>query len=133
MNKQHKFHAPIVGGSSLIVIFAVLCLTVFALLGLSTVRASQKLSDISAKSVSDYYSADSTAEAILAELRAGNIPDGVIADDEIYRYVCPVSDTQALAVEVQVTDKDHWEIISWNTFSTVSWDGNDTLTVRTGE
>ena len=49
---EKRFAAPAVGGSSLLVIFAVLCLTVFALLGLSTVRADGRLSDASAKAVS---------------------------------------------------------------------------------
>ena len=37
MKKQKKTSLPAIGGSSLLVIFAVLCLTVFALLSLNTV------------------------------------------------------------------------------------------------
>ena len=51
MDKKHRFSFPAVGGSSLLVIFAVLCLTVFALLGLSTVQAGQRLSNASAEAV----------------------------------------------------------------------------------
>lgn len=36
---EQQERAPVIGGSSLLVIFAVLCLTVFALLGLSTAQA----------------------------------------------------------------------------------------------
>lgn len=40
MNERQRFSPPAVGGSSLLVIFAVLCLTVFAMLSLSTVQAN---------------------------------------------------------------------------------------------
>ena len=66
---NHKHAPPAVGGSSLLVIFSVLCLTVFALLSLSTVQASGRLSSTSAQAVAAYYQADSQAEAILARLR----------------------------------------------------------------
>ena len=65
MNKR-KIRPPIVGGSSLLVIFAVLCLTVFALLGFSTVQADMRLSDESAEAVSEYYEAELQAETIFA-------------------------------------------------------------------
>ena len=39
MDKRESFAPPAVGGSCLLVIFAELCLTVFALLSLSTVQA----------------------------------------------------------------------------------------------
>lgn len=133
MDKQ-RFEAPVVGGSSLLVIFAVLCLTVFALLGLSTVQADIRLSEISAQAVTDYYAADSAAETILARLRAGELPDGVTVDGDMYRYTCLVSGTQELQVEVRLTDED-WEVLRWQAVSTARegeeaylslWDG-DTL------
>ena len=55
----------------MLTIFAVLCLTVFALLSLSTVRADGRLSQISARSVEEYYNADSKAQEVLAQLRSG--------------------------------------------------------------
>ena len=51
MNERQRFSPPAVGGSSLLVIFAVLCLTVFAMLALSTVQANGRLSDASAEAV----------------------------------------------------------------------------------
>ena len=50
-NKKERVAVPAIGGSSLLVIFAVLCLTVFALLSLSTVQAGDRLSDASADAV----------------------------------------------------------------------------------
>ena len=61
---MNKYEAPAaVGGSSLLVIFAVLCLVVFALLGCATVQADGRLSDVSAQSVSNYYRADACNKA----------------------------------------------------------------------
>ena len=48
MKRNHSISTPTVGGSSLLVIFAVLCLTVFALLSLSTVQAEKRMADASA-------------------------------------------------------------------------------------
>ena len=88
MNRRRvKPQVSIVGSSSLLVIFAVLCLTVFALLGLSTVLADSRLLTNSSKMVMAYYSADTQAEEILAQLRQGIIPDNVQEqNDHSYQY-----------------------------------------------
>ena len=51
MNRTKKtggFAPPAVGGTSLLVMFAVLCLTTFAVLSLSTVKAGDRLATASA-------------------------------------------------------------------------------------
>lgn len=132
MNRRNSHgQQPTVGGSSLIVTFAVLCLTVFALLGLSTVRADQRLADIGTESVVNYYEAELQAETILAELRSGEIPEGVSKNGDIYSYICPVSDTLALQVEVRIQGSA-WEIICWRTVATIEWTESDSLNVWTG-
>lgn len=130
MNKHNQ--QPTVGGSSLVVMFAVLCLTVFALLGLSTVRADQHLSDTTAASVKKYYEAELQAETILAELRSGTLPDGVNKSGDIYSYVCPISDTLQLQVSVRITDTS-WEILNWHTATTLEWNEEDSLNVWNGK
>ena len=104
----------------------------FALLSLSTVQADQRLSDKSFAAVAGYYEADCAAEGILAQLRAGEIPAGVTAyDGGIYRYGCPISDTQTLVVEVAVEDTDY-TIIRWQARSTADWVADDSLPVWDG-
>jgi hypothetical protein len=120
-----------VGGSSLLVIFAVLCLTVFALLGLSTVQADGRLSDASANAVSAYYAADCQAESVLAQLRAGETPDGVTVQGNVYAYTCIISDTQALEVEVQL-DGAEYTILRWQAVSTNQWQADTSLDVWDG-
>ena len=70
MAKREKstFSPPALGGSSLLTVFAVLCLTVFALLSLSTVRADLRLAQHSRQAVQDYYAADARAQEILASI-----------------------------------------------------------------
>ena len=133
MNKREKNSFPAVGGSSLLVIFAVLCLTIFTLLGLSTVQAGGRLSDASAEAVSAYYAADCHAEEILARLRAGELPEGVsVFPDGTYSYTCPISDTQLLAVEVRVDMDENYEILRWQAASAANWQPDDSLPVWDG-
>ena len=130
--RDRNTQQPTIGGSSLIVTFAVLCLTVFALLGLSTVRADQRLADVSANAVADYYDAELQAETILSELRSGNIPDGVSKNGDVYSYMCPVSDTLSLQVEVRI-ENSQWEILCWRTVTTIEWTESDSLNVWNGK
>ena len=110
--KRERMTAPAIGGSSLLVIFAVLCLTVFALLSLSTAQAEKRLADAAAQSVTDYYAADLEAEKIFARLRLGEVVDGVRIDGGCYRYECPISESQTLEVELEKTEHT-WHILRW--------------------
>ena len=131
MDRKHVGSST-VGGSSLLVIFAVLALTVFALLSLSTARAGERLSTTSADAVSAYYQADCRAEEILARLRSGEMPDGVTVADGIYSYTCSISDTQALEVSVQL-ENGFYTILRWQSVSTTDWQPDDTLNLWDGE
>lgn len=132
MGKKETFSPPVVGGSSLLVIFAVLCLTIFALLALSGAQANERLADAAVQSVSDYYQADCQAEQILAQLRQGDRPQGVQEQDGIYTYSCPISDTQALEIAVEL-DGSSYHILRWQAVSTAEWQPDDDLAVWDGE
>lgn len=129
---QERVKLPAVGGSSLLVIFTVLCITVFALLGLETVRANCRLTDAAAQSVSSYYSADAQAESIVAMLRAGEVPDYVLQEDDVYTFACAAGDTQALIVSVRISGADY-EILSWQTVPSKLWEASEDMTVWSGE
>ena len=131
MDEPRRFSPPVVGGSSLLVIFAVLCLTIFALLALSGALANRRLADASAQAVTGYYQADCQAETILARLRAGETPQGVEVRDGRYVYSCPISDTQTLEVEVAM-DGDSYTILRWQAVSTADWQPDDDLSVWDG-
>lgn len=112
MKKQVRISPPAIGGSSLLVIFAVLCLTVFALLSLSTVQAEKQLSDTAADAVTAYYKADLEAERIFARLRSGEPVPGVQERAGIYSYACPISNNQTLLVQLQKAE-DTWTVLRW--------------------
>lgn len=133
MQNKRKASPVLVGGSSLLTIFAVLCLTVFAVLSLATVQANGRLGDRAAEAVQNYYAADCRAEELLARLRAGEQPEGVTRkSDGRYAYACPISDSQTLAVEVTVEGSDY-TILRWQAVSTADWKADDSLSVWDGE
>ncbi len=112
MKTNNRIAPPVVGGSSLLIIFAVLCLTVFTLLTLSTAQADRKLSVVAADAVSDYYKADLEAETIYSKLRAGTVPEGVEIIENRYCYSCTISPTQTLMVEV-CCENGTWSVLRW--------------------
>ena len=137
--KQAELSPPPVGGASLLVVFAVLCLTVFALLSLSTVRANQRLSEASAQAAADYYAADCQAQAVLAWLRTGEAEPGAIPEDfqistsisdypypdrskTIHYYACPISDTQELQVEIRMDGDGSYTILRWQAVPVGGWE-----------
>ena len=140
---MNKRSAPTVGASSLLVIFAVLCLTVFAMLSLSTVQADKRLSDRSAAAALGYYEADTEAEEIFARLRAGELPDGVTvttyaAEEDaaiqgnLYSYTCTISETQAIQVEL-AEQNGVWTVLRWQAVSTTEWEADDSVDIWDGD
>ena len=126
---DHERTFPAVGGCSLLVIFAVLCLTVLALLGLATVQAEDRLSDASMEAVQAYYDADCRAEELLARLRAGETPAEVRLRGNTYYYECPISDTQTLEVEVTAGT---WTVLRWQAVSQGTWQAEENWDVWDG-
>ena len=131
MDKDARMSAPVVGGTSLLVMFAVLCLTVFALLGLSAVQAGTRLSQTTAQAVSAYYQADCQAEEIFARLRSGEVPANVTETNGIYSYTCPISDTQQLQVAL-LEKTGEWTVLRWQAESIAAWETDDELTLWDG-
>ena len=146
MAKREKsaFSPPALGGSSLLTVFAVLCLTVFALLSLSTVRADLRLAQRSRQAVQDYYAADAQAQEVLARLRTGqSLPEGVLVEtvsvdyadhgEEIHSYAVPISDTQELQVEVRIDTADDYEVLRWQVVNTGEWNSDGGLEIWDGD
>ena len=126
--KKRTMAPPAVGGSSLLVIFAVLCLTVFAALSLTTVTADTRLSRQNADSVADFYAADTLAEEVYARIRSGGMPQGVTVEGDTYTYTVSVSETRVLQVELRRSGED-FAVIRWQTMAQKAWQADDTLIV----
>lgn len=112
VKNKERLSAPAIGGSSLLVIFGVVCLTVLALLSLSTVLAEKRMAEGAHRGVAAYYEADLEAERIFARLRSGETVPGVVRENWIYRYQCPISAHQTLEVELQKTEAG-WTVLRW--------------------
>ena len=131
MKDKRTFMPPSVGVSSLLVIFAVLCITIFALLSVSTVRADARIGESSARTTMGWYEADYAANEVLARLREGEIPEGVSFENGIYCYTCPITETQLLRVEVKI-EGDDYSILRWQAQSSSEWQADDRLPVWDG-
>lgn len=131
MEKRTTISPPAVGGSSLLAIFAVLTLCIFALLSLSTVLAEKRLSDAAARSVKSYYAADLQAEEVFARLKNGEIPPEAEEAQGIYRSVLPVSENQQLIAEFCNAD-GKWHILRWQVTAQVPDTSDDSLPVWNG-
>ena len=119
MEIKKKAGMPTVGGTSLLVIFAILCLTTFSVLSIATARANASGSRVSAEAVRSFYNADLEAEEIFSRIRAGEMPEGVTLDGNIYSYTCKISETQTLFVEIMLDGGTYtvlrWQAVSSNT------------------
>ena len=128
--------APInVGTSSIMMLFAVLCLTVFSVLSLVSARSQASLARKSADAVSAYYAADTRAAGIYEELRAGGLPETVTVseypDGTYYAYEVPVDENQVLSVLVCQAGEE-FEILSWKVTSTADWSADGQINVWGG-
>ena len=101
-----------VGAGSLLTIFAVLCMSVFSLLTLTSARADLRLSDAGAEMVSAYYAADCEAEEIFAKLRQGEEVPQAQRNGDCWQYTCRISDNQTLEVTLRC-QQGQWEVLRW--------------------
>ncbi len=143
---RNKFSISGIGVVSLLLLFAVLSLSVFVLLTLSTAQSEQTLCRKAAQAVSDYYQADSQATVVLAGLLQQNktgtlqsftyqeIPISVTetSDGQSATYRCPVDAGQVLTVCVQITS-DTYQITQWQVEDISSWQNDDRIPVWDGE
>ena len=131
MDNKRKFSPPAVGGSSLLVIFGVLCLVIFSLVTLETARADSRLADAANRATQGWYEANRAAQETLAHLRRGDEVEGVTRTGDRIAYQCKISDTQALAVEVELDGADY-TVLRWQAVSTAEWTPEDTTQLWPG-
>ena len=71
-------------------------------------------------------------EEILAQIRQGQIPDHVQKqDDHSYRYICPISDNQALYVHVMIHDTT-WDVLQWRVITAEQAETDELLSLWDG-
>ena len=124
-----------IGSASIVLVFAVLCLTIFSLITFIVAENAKSLVDAEKELVVGYYNADAQAELILAELLEyppHSRPAGIQGvelhyeydfnrDQEVLSFSCPIPDsTMVLLVRVLFHD-DSYEILSWRMHDTSDW------------
>lgn len=141
-----------VGGSSILVVFILLCLTTFATLSLVSANADKKLTDKTAQAVEEYYTADAKAEEILSVIdgclfmamtgasskedyleTAGplisSINKPVAIDGDLISYSVPINENQELQVVLRVlygSDTGKlFERVGWKSVNTSEWEPED--------
>jgi hypothetical protein len=143
---NRKTHGVSVGSASLIMILAVLCLTIFSVLSLSSARASMSLASRTADKTSAYYAADAAACDVLGAIVSGDAKAGgfsvggssvdISAADyggkTVYSYSVPIDDSSALFVEASVSG-GKYDILRWQAVNISSWSPDDSLNVWDGE
>ena len=124
-----------VGSASIVLVFAVLCLTIFSLISFIVTQNTKALVDAEAEFVTGYYRADSRAELILAELlNSGTIPTQIQGIDinieqdndlesNIINFVYPIYDTdyKDLFVRVSLGEKSY-SVLSWRVIDNAEWE-----------
>ena len=129
--KRRESAAP-VGAGMLLVSFAELCLVAFAALYLSSAGAEDRLSRASAETLLARREADAEAEAILARLRAGEVPEGVRQENDVYDYTVPIAPDRELRVSVRRAGETY-TVLFWREAPTGDWQADDRLTLWDGE
>jgi len=133
-----------VGSASIVLVFAVLCLTIFSLITLVVARNDRALADARMNLVTGYYEADAFAEEILVELLAEETTPASIRgvqintrwddtlDAETIYFFSPISDIKALYVNLAIND-DSYYILSWRMYSIDEWEFDTSLNIWTGD
>ena len=132
-----------VGSASIMLVFAVLCLTIFSLITYVVAGNDKALVDARVNLVRGYYNADHKAEVIIDNiLSADTIPDEVGGveinrgwDEELgletTYFSYPVADTKALFVNIAIIDNS-FKILAWKMYDTDDWAYDGSLNLWTG-
>ena len=132
-----------VGSASIVLVFAVLCLTIFSLITFVVAGNEKALVDAKVGLVTGYYEADSLAEFVLAEiLTAETVPENVRGVDintrwddglnaETIYFFCHISDVKALFVNLLIHENT-FDILCWQMYDTDDWEFDDSINVWTG-
>ena len=158
MAGQTSKHKIIIGLTSLILIFIILCMATFSLLSLSSARGDQSLAARSARAVTEYYRADAEgekwlkqADAILQKEMTKKAMDqeeiqalakkmalelGCDADEETGFVSTDISMDrgQALHIDLALTgDENRYEVRSWYVYDSGNYEIDDFMPVWDGK
>lgn len=135
-----------VGSASIVMIFAVLCLTVFSTLSFVTANHERKLAEKSALAVQQYYATDWQCEEIYQQIvqclqTGGGIeqlePLGVQIEQadgvQYLTYAADIDAEQQLQVRLAVWPDGSVQTKQWKVVATREWEYKDEIAVWDGE
>ena len=135
-----------VGSASIVMIFAVLCLTVFSTLSFVTANHERKLAEKSALAVQQYYAADWQCEEIYQQIvqclqTGGGIeqlePLGVQIEQadgvQYLTYAADIDAEQQLQVCLAVWTDGSVQTKQWKVVAAREWEYKDEIAVWDGE
>lgn len=146
-----KRHNNIIGpgGVTVITVFVVLCMTIFAVLSLITARTDANNSRKRVAAVENYYTADCEATDKLGDitvitanssitdldeaLRQNGFGFTVQEDLRIVSYNVDIDENQRICVEISIDSKRQIKILKWKTENKSSFIYEDSLPVWDGE
>jgi len=152
-NTKERGHAELgvhIGSASIVMIFAVLCLTIFAALAFETASYEQRLAEKSASAAQRYYAADGIAEE--RYLQICTLLQSEMEREELYAalsaiqvtvqeqdkrvqlyYTVPIDDTQELIVALLWQPNDVLRTMQWRVAAVAQWSYDDKLQVWDGD
>lgn len=132
---------PVIGLLTLLVIFAVLCLSIMAILSYSTARYEKGLAQKNADAASAYYKADSWCTAAMNDIysvwKAGGDVGAAAAKyggtyaDGTVKLACQVDDARLLTVTAAVSPG--FEVTGWTLVPAGEWSPDESLHVWNGD
>ena len=119
------------GAVSLVMIFCVLCMAVFAVLTLATAVREQGLAELTAQRAAEYYEADRQAAEIAAALIAGEAVEADVSyeltgEGAVASYVVPAGGELLLEVRLLLTGSEY-EVLAWRTIYAGDWTPDNSM------
>ena len=133
-----------IGSASVVLVFAVLCLTIFAVISLVPALREAQLVEGEVALVVNFYRADAAAEEILAFILAADATPDYVMGIEIHSYwdwerfaeviyfVYPLDDTRGLFVSAAIDADMTYRILAWYMLSFAGWEADLRLNVWRG-
>ena len=126
-----KRGGSISGAVTLVMIFCVLCMAVFAALTLMTAKREAALTELTARQAQAYYEADRLATEKVAALARGEVPEDVTLSGETAFFAVPAGGSLRLEVQARLNE-DGCAIEKWSTVYDGDWETDDSIEVWGG-
>lgn len=136
------------GAASIVLIFAVLCLSIFAVVSFVPALREDALITREVGRVTAFYAADARAEYILAEILTAiyetHYTPGSVEGVQVYSdwdwetfaewvwFAYPINDTLDLYVRVAINADMTYTILAWRVMHTGEWEVDERLNVWPG-